>query len=90
MPHSEIQTLPLVRHALEQGKQVYVPLIPAQGRMTMVRLYDDDGGSGTGDGWERDRWGIPIVGPERPAGQGRREDGASATPSEARIRSAAE
>jgi 5-formyltetrahydrofolate cyclo-ligase len=72
MPHSEVQTLALVQHALGQDKIVWVPFIPKGGRMTMVRLYKDDGEAE----WERDGWGIPVVGRERREHLGPRDDGA--------------
>jgi 5-formyltetrahydrofolate cyclo-ligase len=66
MPGGEIQTEPIVRHALASGKQVFVPylhksgLAPGQGParlMDMVSLKDvlDY------ESLQRDRWGIPSV-----------------------------
>ncbi|TGZ80567.1 nagb/rpia/CoA transferase-like protein, partial [Ascodesmis nigricans] len=71
MPSTEIQTTPLVRHALESGKRVYVPYIrpppriaddappaaPAPGVMDMLSL------SSIADleSLSRDSWGIPTI-----------------------------
>jgi 5-formyltetrahydrofolate cyclo-ligase len=76
MPGAEIQTAELVRHALSNGKEVFVPWLYAtaerdRGRdgylpkraMDMVRLRDVADFEGLG----RDAWGIPTVGD----GQGR-------------------
>lgn len=76
MPHSEVQTLALVQHALAEDKIVWVPFIPKGGRMTMVRLYKDDGEVE----WERDGWGIPVVGRERRNHLGPRDDGTFSLP----------
>lgn len=68
MPAAEIQTDALVRHALESGKQVFVPYLhkspfmevdtPAR-VMDMVRLKDVK----DYEGLKRDRWGIPSIDP---------------------------
>ncbi|KAL7414028.1 hypothetical protein BDY24DRAFT_387304 [Mrakia frigida] len=68
MPHSEIQTLPLIADALSKGKRVFVPFIPKGGHMSMVRVYE-----GEDLGSNRDNWGIPVVGLEREDGS-KRED----------------
>lgn len=81
--HSEIQTFELIRHALSAGKRVFVPFIGAGSGedMRMLRLYSDDFPDGTEkagvghDGWERDRWGIPVLPTERNVKRGPREDG---------------
>ncbi|CED83448.1 5-formyltetrahydrofolate cyclo-ligase [Phaffia rhodozyma] len=70
--HSEIQTFELIKHALDAGKSVYVPFIPAGSNtdMQMLRLYEEDvpmtedGSTDSGlkgDGWNRDKWGIPVL-----------------------------
>ncbi|KAK1752157.1 hypothetical protein QBC47DRAFT_454279 [Echria macrotheca] len=68
MPNGEIQTDPIVRHALESGKEVFVPYLhknptsspdlPAR-VMDMVRLRD----VGDYESLKPDRWGIPSVDP---------------------------
>jgi hypothetical protein len=86
LPTSEIQTLPIVRHALSQGKNVFVPWTPPPNkksepsgpeddvRMRMVRVTDADVGlEGEEERFERDKWGIPVV--EREG----REDGWSSS-----------
>jgi 5-formyltetrahydrofolate cyclo-ligase len=60
MPHSEIDTLPIVAHALSQGKRVFVPHIPEGGRMRMLQVYEGENLDA-----QRDKWGIPVVGLER-------------------------
>ncbi|KAI1130872.1 nagb/rpia/CoA transferase-like protein [Nemania abortiva] len=66
MPGSEIQTDPIVRHALASGKQVFVPYLhksclpPGEGPvrlMDMVSLRDIQ----DYESLQRDRWGIPSV-----------------------------
>ncbi|KAI0100483.1 5-formyltetrahydrofolate cyclo-ligase [Nemania sp. FL0031] len=66
MPGSEIQTDPVVRHALAAGKQVFVPYLhksglpPGEGPvrlMDMVSLRD----IGDYESLQRDRWGIPSI-----------------------------
>jgi 5-formyltetrahydrofolate cyclo-ligase len=68
MPTGEIQTDPIVRHALESGKEVFVPYLhrnplpspelPAR-VMDMVRLRDIQ----DYESLKRDRWGIPSIDP---------------------------
>ncbi|TFB03439.1 hypothetical protein CCMA1212_004425 [Trichoderma ghanense] len=68
MPAAEIQTDAIVRHALNSGKQVFVPYLhkspldepgtPAR-VMDMVQLRDVR----DYDGLERDSWGIPSIDP---------------------------
>ncbi|KAJ8122791.1 hypothetical protein O1611_g9752 [Lasiodiplodia mahajangana] len=66
MPGSEIQTDPIVRHALAAGKQVFVPYLHKSGLpsgegpvrlMDMVSLRDIE----DYESLQRDRWGIPSV-----------------------------
>ncbi|KAI1174390.1 5-formyltetrahydrofolate cyclo-ligase [Nemania sp. FL0916] len=66
MPGSEIQTEPIVRHAIASGKRVFVPylhksgLAPGEGPvrlMDMVSLKDIP----DYEGLQRDKWGIPSV-----------------------------
>lgn len=71
LPNSEIETLSIVQHALSQGKNVFVPWTPKKGegdgRMRMVRVERDEVGEGSEgrEKWERDGWGIPVVGLDR-------------------------
>ncbi|KAL7950148.1 5-formyltetrahydrofolate cyclo-ligase family domain-containing protein [Trichoderma barbatum] len=68
MPAAEIQTDAIVRHALNSGKQVFVPYLhkspldepgtPAR-VMDMVQLQDVQ----DYDGLQRDSWGIPSIDP---------------------------
>jgi 5-formyltetrahydrofolate cyclo-ligase len=74
MPSGEIQTEEIVRHALNAGKEVFVPYLH---RNSEIRKSGDEGGAieapkrimdmvrlrGVGDyeGLERDKWGIPTV-----------------------------
>ncbi|KAI8954468.1 5-formyltetrahydrofolate cyclo-ligase [Xylaria longipes] len=66
MPGCEIQTDPIVRHALSSGKQVFVPYLhksglpPGEGP---VRLMDMVSLKGARDyeSLQRDKWGIPSV-----------------------------
>ncbi|KAM0448939.1 hypothetical protein ACHAO4_008166 [Trichoderma viride] len=68
MPVGEIQTDAIVRHALNSGKQVFVPYLhkspldepgtPAR-VMDMVQLQDVQ----DYDGLQRDSWGIPSIDP---------------------------
>lgn len=68
MPSAEVQTDAIVRHALGQGKQVFVPYLhkstldspdtPAR-VMDMVHLKSLQDYEGLG----RDRWGIPSIDP---------------------------
>lgn len=69
MPSAEVQTDGIVRHALESGKQVFVPYLhrspftsntelPAR-VMDMVRLMDVQ----DYEALERDKWGIPSIDP---------------------------
>ncbi|KAI1334807.1 5-formyltetrahydrofolate cyclo-ligase [Xylariaceae sp. FL0016] len=66
MPGGEIQTDPIVRHAMSSGKQVFVPylhksgLAPGEGParlMDMVSLEDMQ----DYESLKRDKWGIPSV-----------------------------
>ncbi|KAI0838943.1 5-formyltetrahydrofolate cyclo-ligase [Hypoxylon sp. FL0890] len=66
MPRGEIQTDPIVRHALSSGKQVFVPYLhksglrPSDGPtrlMDMVSLKDIK----DYESLQRDKWGIPSV-----------------------------
>ncbi|KAI1137000.1 5-formyltetrahydrofolate cyclo-ligase [Hypoxylon sp. FL0543] len=66
MPGGEIQTDPIVRHALSSGKQVFVPYLhksglrPSDGPtrlMDMVSLRDIE----DYESLQRDKWGIPSV-----------------------------
>lgn len=66
MPNGEIQTDPIVRHALSSGKQVFVPYLHKSGLpsgegpvrlMDMVSLKDIDDYQSL----QRDKWGIPSV-----------------------------
>ncbi|KAF7535550.1 hypothetical protein G7054_g5294 [Neopestalotiopsis clavispora] len=66
MPHGEIQTDPIVRHALSSGKQVFVPYLhksglpPGEGParlMDMVSLND----IADYESLQPDKWGIPSV-----------------------------
>jgi len=68
MPNGEIQTDPIVRHALESGKEVFVPYLhknPLSSPglplrvMDMVRLRD----LRDYESLVSDRWGIPSVDP---------------------------
>jgi 5-formyltetrahydrofolate cyclo-ligase len=69
MPTSEVYTLPIIAHALANGKRVFVPYIPKGGAMSMVRVYDGEDLASNRDGW-----GIPVVGLDREDGS-KREDG---------------
>ncbi|KAI1290693.1 5-formyltetrahydrofolate cyclo-ligase [Xylaria venustula] len=66
MPGGEIQTDPIVRHALASGKRVFVPYLhksglpPGEGPgrlMDMVSLRDIE----DYESLQRDKWGIPSV-----------------------------
>lgn len=66
MPNGEIQTDPIVRHALSSGKQVFVPYLHKSGLpsgegparlMDMVSLRDIT----DYESLQRDKWGIPSV-----------------------------
>ncbi|KAI0140099.1 5-formyltetrahydrofolate cyclo-ligase [Hypoxylon sp. NC0597] len=66
MPGGEIQTDPIVRHALSSGKQVFVPYLhksglrPSDGPtrlMDMVSLKDIE----DYESLQRDKWGIPSI-----------------------------
>ncbi|OTA94763.1 hypothetical protein M434DRAFT_20681 [Hypoxylon sp. CO27-5] len=66
MPGGEIQTDPIVRHALSSGKQVFVPYLhksglrPSEGPtrlMDMVSLKDIE----DYESLQRDKWGIPSI-----------------------------
>ncbi|GAA5981066.1 hypothetical protein JCM10908_003971 [Rhodotorula pacifica] len=61
LPHSEIQTDSLIRHALQEGKRIYVPFCPVENKteMRMVRLRD----LGHFEGLKGNRWGIREVDP---------------------------
>lgn len=58
MPAAEVQTLPIISHALGEGKAVFVPLL-AKGEplMEMVRIYEGEVEAGL----PSDSWGIPVV-----------------------------
>ncbi|KAI0132125.1 hypothetical protein BJ170DRAFT_232246 [Xylariales sp. AK1849] len=90
MPRGEIQTDPIVRHALSSGKQVFVPYLHKSGLsssegptrlMDMVSLRDVS----DYECLQRDKWGIPSVDPatvnerQRSVGEldGKRSDDAS-------------
>jgi 5-formyltetrahydrofolate cyclo-ligase len=69
MPSGEIQTTSIVRHALQNGKAVFVPyLYPSENQdgntpkkvMDMVRLKDLE----DYEGLKRDSWGIPTISKE--------------------------
>ncbi|POY70545.1 hypothetical protein BMF94_6459 [Rhodotorula taiwanensis] len=62
LPHSEIQTDSLIRHALRDGKRIYVPFCPVDDKtvMRMVRLTDLD----HFERLEANRWGIREVDPK--------------------------
>lgn len=62
LPHSEIQTDSLIRHALRDGKRIYVPFCPVEDKtvMRMVRLTDLD----HFERLEANRWGIREVDPK--------------------------
>jgi 5-formyltetrahydrofolate cyclo-ligase len=73
MPTSEVQTDPIVRHALQSGKQVFVPYLhkndggvkgSADGEHAPKRIMDMVALRDVADyeGLERDSWGIPTVG----------------------------
>ncbi|KAI6087827.1 5-formyltetrahydrofolate cyclo-ligase [Hypoxylon rubiginosum] len=66
MPGGEIQTDPIVKHALSSGKQVFVPYLHKSGLrpgdgparlMDMVSLKDIE----DYESLQRDKWGIPSV-----------------------------
>ncbi|KAI0172283.1 5-formyltetrahydrofolate cyclo-ligase [Hypoxylon sp. FL1284] len=66
MPGGEVQTDPIVKHALSAGKQVFVPYLHKSGLrpgdgparlMDMVSLKDIDDYNSL----KRDKWGIPSV-----------------------------
>jgi 5-formyltetrahydrofolate cyclo-ligase len=66
MQGGEIQTAPIVRHALASGKQVFVPYLHASGLpkgegpvrlMDMVSLHD----VADYESLQQDKWGIPSV-----------------------------
>ncbi|KHN94207.1 5-formyltetrahydrofolate cyclo-ligase [Metarhizium album ARSEF 1941] len=68
MPSGEVQTDAIVRHALEAGKQVFVPYLPRSSLdtpgtparvMDMVHLRDIQ----DYEGLHRDHWGIPSIDP---------------------------
>jgi 5-formyltetrahydrofolate cyclo-ligase len=66
MPGGEIQTDPIVRHALASGKQVFVPYLHKSGLPPgdgPVRLMDMVSLKGNQDyeSLQRDKWGIPSV-----------------------------
>jgi 5-formyltetrahydrofolate cyclo-ligase len=68
MPGAEIQTDPIVRHALDTGKQVFVPYLhrsPLETPDTPTRVMDMVHLKSIGDyeSLKRDRWGIPSVDP---------------------------
>lgn len=66
MPGGEVQTDPIVRHALGSGKQVFVPYLHKSGLPRgegPARLMDMVGLKGIEDyeSLQRDKWGIPSV-----------------------------
>lgn len=66
MPGGEIQTDPIVRHALGSGKQVFVPYLHKSGLSQgegPTRLMDMVSLKGIEDyeSLQRDKWGIPSV-----------------------------
>ncbi|KAK5998662.1 putative 5-formyltetrahydrofolate cyclo-ligase [Cladobotryum mycophilum] len=68
MPAGEIQTDAIVRHALDEGKQVFVPYLhrsPLQTPNTPVRVMDMVHLKSIQDydGLKRDAWGIPSIDP---------------------------
>lgn len=68
MPGSEVQTDPIVRHALDMGKQVFVPYLhrsPLETPDTPARIMDMVHLRSIQDyeNLKRDRWGIPSVDP---------------------------
>ncbi|KAL2208733.1 nagb/rpia/CoA transferase-like protein [Sarocladium strictum] len=68
MPGAEIQTDPIVRHALDAGKQVFVPYLhrsPLETPDTPARVMDMVHLKSIEDyeSLKRDRWGIPSVDP---------------------------
>jgi 5-formyltetrahydrofolate cyclo-ligase len=69
MPGGEIQTDPIVRHAFESGKEVFVPYLhksPAPLKDTPVRVMDMVRLQSLKDyeSLERDKWGIPSIDPK--------------------------
>lgn len=77
MPNGEIQTDSIVRHALDSGKEVFIPYLyretplPSPGTpsrvMDMVRLRDLE----DYEALKRDKWGIPSLFPEDVLGRQR-------------------
>ncbi len=76
MPTGEVQTSAIVRHALDAGKEVFIPYLhknpsPAAGLparvMDMVRLRDVE----DYEGLKADKWGIPSVDPGTVGGRER-------------------
>ncbi|KAI1877245.1 uncharacterized protein JN550_001317 [Neoarthrinium moseri] len=68
MPNGEIQTDPIVRHALSSGKQVFVPYLHKSGLPPgdgPARLMDMVSLKSIADyeSLQRDKWGIPSVDP---------------------------
>jgi 5-formyltetrahydrofolate cyclo-ligase len=66
MPNSELQTAAIVRHALQNGKKVFVPYLHKsdvesagvpKSIMDMVDLYD----IADFESLQRDSWGIPTI-----------------------------
>ncbi|PIA13651.1 nagb/rpia/CoA transferase-like protein [Coemansia reversa NRRL 1564] len=62
MDNGEVQTKPLIRHALDEGKTVYVPRCDGS-VMDMVRLES----SHDLDTLPQNKWGIPEPSKDRPA-----------------------
>ncbi|GAA6041629.1 hypothetical protein JCM8097_007777 [Rhodosporidiobolus ruineniae] len=62
LPHSEVQTDSLIRHALAHNKRVYVPYCPVDDKTTMrmLRLRDLQ----HYEGLRENRWGIKEVDPD--------------------------
>ncbi|GAA5975034.1 hypothetical protein JCM11641_000003 [Rhodosporidiobolus odoratus] len=60
-PVGEVQTDGLIRHALSEGKRIYVPYCPVESKteMRMLRLRD----VGHWEGLKENRWGIKEVDP---------------------------
>ncbi|GAA6010267.1 hypothetical protein JCM10207_005694 [Rhodosporidiobolus poonsookiae] len=60
-PVGEVQTEPLIRHALANGKRIYVPYCPVEDKTTMrmLRLRDER----HFEGLKENRWGIKEVDP---------------------------
>ena len=66
MPSGEINTDPVIQHAVENGKQIYVPQVGKnfeRSDMELLKVITE--GTSSGDGglfhhtWPRNKWGIP-------------------------------